>query len=180
MSKQILSSTRRLAVFVLCASVLGTVACTLVLAWANGYRMYVVETGSMAPTINAGDVVVDRRSGSGFEQGDVVTVQISDSGQLVTHRMTHLDRQGKLHTKGDANEKADAWALKPTSVRGVVQHTVPNFGYVVVFFRQPEGIAGVMTGALSVFLLWGLCFPAQATERSRTRTELLGAEPAPA
>ena len=46
-----------LTVFVLVASVIGTIACTLLLAWAHGYRMYVVETGSMTPTFNAGDVV---------------------------------------------------------------------------------------------------------------------------
>jgi signal peptidase I len=147
-----------------------------------GQRLPDVRRGDRfdVTTINAGDVVVDRRSGSGFEQGDVVTVQISESGQLVTHRMTRLDRQGKLHTKGDANEKADVWALRTTSVRGVVQHTVPKFGYVVVFMRQPEGIAGVMTSALSIFLLWGLCFPAEAGERARKRSKVIGAQPAPA
>ena len=41
-------------------------------------------------------------------------------------------------------------------------------GYVLVFLRQKTGIAGVMTSALSLFLLWGLCFPV-ARERCPRR-----------
>ena len=36
-------------------------------------------------------------------------------------------------------------------------------GYVVVFLRQKTGVAGLMTSALSLYLLWGLCFPAEGT-----------------
>src|SRR6478735_3474339 len=121
MNASMLGSARRTTVFVLVASVIGTIACTLLLAWAHGYRMYVVETGSMTPTFNAGDVVIDRTTKGGYEAGDMLTVQISDSGDLVTHRMTGLDAQGRLHTKGDANKTADAWALRTSSVRGVVK-----------------------------------------------------------
>ena len=156
-------SSRRLTALVVCAALLGTIACTLAFAWAQGYRLYVVQTGSMSPTFNAGDVVIDRTTKAGYEAGDILTVQISAAGDLVTHRMTRQDKQGLLHTKGDANKTPDAWALPPEQVRGVVKKSVPNLGYLVVFMRQPEGIAGVMTSALSIFLLWGLCFPGAAT-----------------
>jgi hypothetical protein len=87
--------------------------------------------------------------------------------------MTGVDKQGKLHTKGDANEKGDAWALPAERVRGVVQHIVPKLGYLIVFMRQKEGVAGVMTSALSIFLLWGLCFPAEeAVDQSKRKRHL--------
>ncbi|MCW2762948.1 MAG: hypothetical protein JWR85_3149 [Marmoricola sp.] len=35
-----------------------------------------------------------------------------------------------------------------------------NLGHLIVFMRQPAGIAGVMTSTLSMLLLYGLCFPA--------------------
>ena len=169
MKTSMLGSTRRLTVFVLVASVVGTIACTVLLAWAHGYRMYVVQTGSMSPTFNAGEVVIDRTTKAGYQTGDVLTVQISAAGDLVSHRMTKVDAQGRLHTKGDANKTADAWALHPTSVRGVVKHRVPNLGYLIVFMRQKEGVAGVMTSALSIFLLWGLCFPSPAEQPAGKR-----------
>jgi signal peptidase I len=127
------------------------------------YRLYVVKTGSMTPTYDAGDVVVDRPASVGYQPRDVLTFDISGSGDLVTHRFTHLDKQGRIHTKGDNNKVADSWELRPEQVRGVVTSHVPNLGYVIVFLRQPAGVAGVMTATLAVFLLWGLCFPAQTT-----------------
>jgi signal peptidase len=172
-------STRRLAVFVLIASVLGTIACTAVLAWTQGYRMYVVETGSMSPTFKAGDVVIDRTADQGYRAGDMITVQISAAGDLVTHRMTGVDAQGRLHTKGDANKTPDAWALRPDLVHGVVRHSVPNLGYLVVFMRQPQGVVGVMTSALSLFLLWGICFPQQES-RARSGGRVRGQQTVPA
>ena len=177
MNASMLGSARRTTVFVLVASVIGTIVCTLLLAWAHGYRMYVVETGSMSPTFNAGDVVIDRTTAAGYEAGDVLTVQISADGQLVSHRMTGKDAQGKLHTKGDANKTADAWALPAKRVHGVVKQTVPNLGYLIVFMRQKEGIAGVMTSALSIFLLWGLCFPQPESETHARRTRKLTVVP---
>jgi len=167
MNTSMFGSARRLTAFVIVASVVGTIACTILLAWSHGYRMYVVKTGSMEPTIAPGDVVVDRAPDKGYSPGEVITVQISAAGDLVTHRFRGKDAQGRLHTKGDANQKPDVWALSPNLVHGVVQHVVPKMGYLVVFMRQKEGIAGVMTSALSVFLLWGLCFPETATERPR-------------
>jgi signal peptidase I len=170
-------SRRRVTALVVCAALLGSIACTLAYAWAHGYRMYVVETGSMTPSIMAGDVVIDRTPVHGYERGDVITVQISAAGDMVTHRMTRLDAHGRVHTKGDANEKADAWALRQEQVRGVVKQKVPNLGYLIVFMRQPEGVAGVMTSALSLFLLWGICFPQESRGRSAARVR--GAEPVP-
>lgn len=134
------------------------------LSWFSheGLRLYVVKTGSMSPSYDAGDVVVDKPASVGYLAGDVLTFQISAAGDLVTHRFTHTDKQGKLRTKGDNNETADAWALRPDQVRGVVDSHVPNLGYLIVFMRQPAGIGGVMTSTLAVLLLWGICFPPPA------------------
>ena len=91
--------------------------------------------------------------------------------------MTRLDARGEVHTKGDANEKPDTWALGPERVQGVVEHHVPKLGYVIVFLRQPTGVAGVMTSALSVVLLWGICFPKEAPGHGRTPERVRRLEP---
>jgi len=146
-------------------------------AWFSheGYRLYVVKTGSMSPAYDAGDVVIDKPASAAYRPGDVLTFQISAAGELVTHRFTHLDKEGKVHTKGDANKTADAWALRPEQVRGVVDRHIPNLGYVFVFLSQPAGVGGVMTSTLSLILLWGICFPPAATSRApgsdRVRSE---------
>ena len=105
--------------------------------------MYVVETGSMAPTFNAGDVVIDRTAKGGYEAGDVLTVQISAAGDLVTHRMTRRGRAGLSCTPRATPTRSRTPGPCPHRVRARCrQARVPNLGYLVVFMRQKEGIAG--------------------------------------
>ncbi|MBV9832394.1 MAG: signal peptidase I [Marmoricola sp.] len=153
---------KHLALAVL-AGLLLSLPTTVLVAWHEGYRAYVVRTGSMVPTFSPGDAVLDRTTSGGYTVGDPITLEIGPN-VLVTHRLTRIDQQGLLHTKGDANPSADAWQLPATRVRGVVDRVLPNVGYAMVFLQQKTGIAGVMTMALSLVLLWGLCFPPEQEE----------------
>src|SRR4051812_13120510 len=124
-------------------------------AWQAGYRVYVVHTGSMAPTLQPGDVVVDRRP-TDLAAGDVITFRHSDAtDDVVTHRIVRVTNGG-IRTKGDGNRSADVWQIRPDQVRGVMATTVPHLGYALVFLKQPAGIGAVMTGALALVLLWGV------------------------
>jgi signal peptidase len=131
--------------------------------WQAGYRPYVVHTGSMVPTYNPGDLVIDGPAGNDHLAGQVITFRHSaDPNDLVTHRITDVTN-GLIHTKGDANRSADVWNIKPDMVVGTVSAAVPGLGYAVVFLQQPTGIAALVTAAISIFLLWTLFFPAQPT-----------------
>ena len=71
---------------------------TCAFAWHQGYRGYIVHTGSMAPMIPSGDLVLDR-SGTSYAAGDVVTFEHgAGPGDLVTHRITRVTAQG-IETK---------------------------------------------------------------------------------
>ena len=110
----------------------------------------------------------------------MLTVQISAAGQLVSHRMTGVDAQGRLHTKGDANETGGRLGAAREARSAASSSTrVANLGYLIVFMRQKEGVAGVMTSALSMFLLWGLCFPQPATETTLRKLSLVPRRPRP-
>lgn len=156
-----MSRTVRHLAAALAVSIVGIALCTTVVAWHEGYRAYVVRTGSMMPTFHPGDAVIDRPAEHGYDVGEPITFEIAP-GSLVTHRLRSVDPRGGLHTKGDANKKADVWTISPEQVHGVVARGLPKMGYVLVFLRQKTGIAGVMTSALSLFLLWGLCFSSAA------------------
>ena len=135
-----------------------------VLAWHSGYRLYIVHTGSMAPTLRAGDVVLDGPTSGAYGPGDIITFRHSSlSTDLVTHRITDI-QSGKIHTKGDANRTADVWDIPPTQVEGVFVKRLPRLGYLLVFLRQPTGIASVITLGLAVWLLWGLLNPGTLQE----------------
>lgn len=101
-----------------------------------------VQTGSMAPLLQAGDAVVVRRTDpSKLRVGHLVSLPHPDgSGRLLVHRIVQLDTEtGALVTQGDANAAAD----KPTNravVKGAVQYRLLNVGYVVDGLRSWPGL----------------------------------------
>ena len=111
----------------------------------------------MSPDYPTGSLVVDEPpAADGGAQGVVITFEIGDG--LVTHRIVKSSPSG-LTTKGDANPTNDPWTIPQQSVVGSVVAVVPRLGYALVFFKQPSGVLAVMTGLLTIMLLWGLFVP---------------------
>lgn len=155
--------TRRVLLAVVALAVTGLVGTGLAL-WMQGYRLYVVHTGSMAPHLVPGDVVVDRPDRAP-RVGEVITFRHSDlTSDVVTHRVVGVSAAG-IRTKGDANRTADVWTIRPDQVRGRTVWRLPGAGYLVVYLRQPEGLLSVATAALGLLLLWELFFPASPAPR---------------
>ncbi len=108
------------------------------------YQPFVVLTGSMAPGIPVGSVVVAVPVARGdLAVGDVITYQrVEEPDLAVTHRITSLRAvPGGLvaRTKGDANDVPDPWEvhLSPTVLRAV--GAVPLVGYAIYFAQSERG-----------------------------------------
>lgn len=143
--------------------------------WAQGYRAYVVHTGSMMPTLNPGDLAIDAPVHGALHRGEIITFRHSDlTTDVVTHRVHGFTKNGLILTKGDANATPDAWQIRPSQVRGRVTHKVIFAGYLVVFFQHPVGVAALAVSLLALILLYQLFFdedpPAdRASRRHRGR-----------
>ena len=131
-----------------------------------GYRAYVVRTGSMVPTLDPGDLIIDRPFDGQPEVGEMITFQ-SNGGQseVITHRVVAVDRSG-TNTKGDANRSSDAWTLPNQAIHGVVTARIPKFGYVVVFLQQTTGLLSIATCLITLVLLWQLFFPSSPKNKA--------------
>ena len=115
---------------------LGLVVLILTLPLFTPYRIMVVLSGSMAPTLRAGDALLIRSGVTSIHEGDVVTFQ--REGQLVTHRVVEV-QSAQLVTRGDANNAADPWTVPISAVEGTYVLRLPFLGYLVWFARQPIG-----------------------------------------
>lgn len=135
----------------------------------NGYRLYIVHTGSMSPTYRPGDAVIDRPSHR-IKPGQVITFRHSTAPDVVTHRVTEITAGGIIHTKGDANPTADVWDIRPAMVRGSVAWHAPRLGYLLIFLKQPAGIGALATSILAMSLLWSLFFDQQPATRIPAQT----------
>lgn len=138
------------------AAALVAVVGVAVYAWSNGVRYYAVESGSMSPAMNAGDLVIDAptTATTAYQIGDIITFHPTP-GYITTHRVVAVDAAG-ISTKGDANSTTDLGQIPPTSVVGRVVAVVPFAGYVATFFRQPAGLAALLLGIVALYLAWGL------------------------
>ena len=135
-----------------------------VLAWNGGYRLYIVHTGSMTPTLLVGDAVLDGPPKVTYHPGEIITFRHSDlTTDLVTHTVIDV-KAGKIHTKGDANRTADVWDIRPNQVQGVVVRRFPRMGFLLIFLRQPVGIASIVLGGLALMLMWRLLSPSAKRE----------------
>ena len=90
-----------------------------------GYQMYVVETGSMIPTLPIGSTLIVRglRQHDELKAGDIITY--SHASAAITHRITGLvageDGVTRYQTQGDnPDNSADPWLVSLEDVRGIV------------------------------------------------------------
>ena len=90
-----------------------------------GYQVYVVETGSMIPTLPVGSTILVRDLGENEspQVGDVVTYD--HLGTAVTHRIVELvtgdDGVVRYQTKGDNPDNSnDPWLVELSDINGVM------------------------------------------------------------
>jgi signal peptidase I len=116
------------------------------------YKVYVVHTGSMSPTITPKTAVVVREHQ--YHVGQVVT--FVENGETVTHRLVSINAFGITTTKGDANATADPWHVPASQIIGGVVTTVPEVGYWLVYFKHPLGLASIVLALLVIWQIWAL------------------------
>lgn len=104
-----------------------------------GYEIYNVVSGSMEPAIPIGSVIyVKPTEPSELKKGDIIAFQSGDS--VVMHRVvTNKVVEGKITTKGDANDSEDLMEVSYSNLIGIVARHVPILGQVLILFGSSFG-----------------------------------------
>jgi signal peptidase len=128
------------------------------------YRTATMLTGSMVPTINPGDVIVDTQEPSAsLRVGQIITYHIPvDDHHVESHRVTwvHVTKTGAVlfRTKGDANNGPDPWTARsaPNTDVWIVHHVLRSIGATIRFLRQPLvqlTLTRILPGLLVLYVL---------------------------
>lgn len=149
------------------AAALG-VACALAVVGLllSGWRPVVLVSGSMAPAMPTGTLVLTRPVPvAEVRVGDVVTVPVPGGDARVTHRVTGLTPEGGTtwaSLRGDANDADDgvAYPLGGTVLRAAA--SVPGVGRLVT--GTPATVLATGAAALVVVAL----LPARPADRGGT------------
>jgi signal peptidase len=110
-------------------------------------RFFVVQTGSMEPSIKTGSLVLVQPA-SIYSKDDVVTFHsLNDKDAqnrktTITHRIANVEVNGSTTlytTKGDANKTTDFIKIEKNVILGKVILTVPFLGYPVNYAKSQTG-----------------------------------------
>src|SRR3989344_8837042 len=117
-----------------------------------GNQALVVRSGSMAPAIDAGSIVIVRpnkefispiASTPLYNSGDIIAFRSkNDSKTIITHRIVGSqvkDNSVAYKTKGDANDDVDGWVVNQKDIVGKSYLTVPMAGYILAFAKSDMG-----------------------------------------
>ena len=108
-----------------------------------GYDSYTVLTGSMAPALPVGSMVITRSvPAADIAPGDVITFQPPGRSYLVTHRVAGVvvDVAGMAFvTRGDANSAQDSWRLPINGRFARVAFDIPLVGMLRSALATPTG-----------------------------------------
>lgn len=149
----------RLGVLAIRTFVLATAGLLLALVVAGaalGLDPVVVMSGSMAPRIQPGDVVLlAPPDPEGIGPGAVVTyTDPAAPDRLVTHRVVERLDDGQVRTRGDANPTADSTPVPIDQVVGQGRWLVPAVGAPLAWLRAGQVVPALgVLGVLAVLLV---------------------------
>ena len=110
---------------------------------SGGYKLLVVQSGSMRPSIPVGSLVFTKPERT-YQINDVITFyEQGEEKNMVTHRISGIEplEDGELFiTKGDANDATDNKKVDKGAVVGKVIWALPGVGYAVSFAKTTPGL----------------------------------------
>ena len=125
-----------------------------------GIRPFAVQSDSMAPTFNKGDLIIDKAvDAETLEVGDVITFWTVINGQKVlnTHRITQITDYGNylyFDTKGDNNTIADTDGVHQRDIVGMYLFRIPNVGTVLDFLQTTLGFGLCIVLPVAIFFIY--------------------------
>jgi len=108
----------------------------------GGLKFFIVRSGSMAPAIKTGSVVMVKPEAD-YKIGDIISFSLDEKNEIpTTHRIKEIKIKNgiqKFITQGDANNAPDMVEIEKENIIGKVILTVPLAGYLVAVAQKPSG-----------------------------------------
>lgn len=114
------------------------------------YYVYAIESGSMEPMLERGDLIIVKRE-SEYNVGDVVTFYLPHRKEYITHRVVRIENN-MYYTKGDANDAEDSYGLLLKDISGKYKYKIGYLGFGVIFLRTVTGVVTCIVVPSSLLL----------------------------
>lgn len=118
-----------------------------------GYRMYIIMSGSMEPTIHVKDAIITKQIDEP-QNGDIIAFE---NGNMITvHRIIKVYTEGDnrlYQTKGDNNNADDPGLVQKTQVKGKVKYVLPFVGRAVLFLQSHFIVLILAIGIIVIIII---------------------------
>lgn len=128
-----------------------------------GIRVFSVQTKSMYPTLDAGDLILSKgvADKSTLQVGDIITYWTVIDGERVlnTHRINNIFDGGGyriFETRGDNNTTADPLTVHESEVVGRFAVRIPSVGKAFDYLQTSTGFLIVIVIPVFIFFLYYL------------------------
>ena len=128
-----------------------------------GIRPFSIQTDSMYPTLNPGDLIISTavKDASELQPNDIITYWTVINGERVlnTHRITDIYDGGNYRifaTKGDNNLIADPLTVHESEVVGKFSFKIPGIGKVFDYLQTSTGFLLVVVLPVFIFFIYHL------------------------
>ena len=108
------------------------------------YQLAIVQSASMKPNLVVGSLAIYKAQVT-YYPGEIIVYKSDE--KLIIHRVVEKkikDKQVFYLTQGDATQYLSSSPVFAGQVRGKLVGSVPQLGYVLVWFKSQSGIAAVI------------------------------------
>lgn len=115
-----------------------------------GLNVFIAEYKNVNPNIEKGDIIFASKKEK-YNQDE--TIVYKKAGNLITHKIVKISqKQGNtiIKTKGEENEKVDAWELGQNEIIGKYDFKIPKLGKFIGIFKNK--IATIVLGIILVII----------------------------
>lgn len=144
-----------------------------------GYKPFIVLSGSMEPTILAGDLIITKVTVPEQIAKDDIIAFRADKNVVVTHRVTEVRTTEDVLTfltKGDANTGADAKAVTVADLEGIYLWRAAGLGNFAMFLQTPIGMLLFVITPLCLFIVYDIVSRNRRNRNKANREDELEAE----
>ncbi|HZK09914.1 MAG TPA: signal peptidase I, partial [Clostridia bacterium] len=140
-----------------------------------GYKPLIVLSGSMEPTMEAGDLALVRKTpAEKIAKDDVIAFRLDKSTETaIIHRVTEVvSENGEMtfFTKGDANTGTDEEPVKAENLEGRYLGKIAKLGHFALFLQTPMGMLLFVIIPLALLLGYDVIF--RSKDKSAREVEL--------
>jgi signal peptidase len=144
----------------------------LAFALSTSLPIVAVESNSMIPTFQRGDILILQGTPSeDLKIGDIIVFSPEGHDTPIVHRIIKLNEDGTFQTKGDANARQLSFEtrIQPEQIYGKEVLIVPYLGWIKISFSEfilPNMIS-VAAGIILIYALYIVVYKADRQKKHK-------------